>query len=116
MIKITEITKEIKRIQENEEKLDKLTKIVNNLENSLNEFEEALSLLEELNEYYGSQEWFYDKELYEKGKIERVKAGVLSEDAVWNLITDVKYLEEKMKEIKTLKPREEGENKVYTHK
>ena len=30
---------------------------------------------------------YIDKELYEKGKIGRVKAGVLSEDAVWNLLT-----------------------------
>ena len=116
MIKITETTKIIKRIQENEEKLDKLIMIVSELEIALNKFEEAQMMFKELSEYYGSKEWFEDIETYEVGKIERMKAGVLSEDAVWNLITDVKYLKEKMKEINTLKPREEGENKVCTHK
>lgn len=99
MIKITETTKIIKRIQENEEKLDKLSEIINNLEISLNEFEQSQSLFKELNEYYGSKEWFEDKETHEIGKIEIVKAGVLSEDAVWNLLMDVKYLMEKIKEI-----------------
>lgn len=100
---MNETTKIIKRIEENEEKLDKLSAIVSDLENALNEFEEAQKMLEELNNYYGSKDWFEDKETYEEGKIEKVKAGVLSEDAVWNLITDVKYLKEKMQEISNQK-------------
>lgn len=99
MFKIIEPTKIIKRIEENEEKLDKLREIVNTLENSLIEFEEAQSSFKELNEYYGSEEWFSDKEAFEKDKIEKIKAGVLSEDAVWNLITDVRDLVEKMQDI-----------------
>ena len=69
------------------------------LENALDNFEESQALLKDLNEYYGSKEWFKDKDAYETGKIERIKAGVLSEDAVWNLITDVIRIKEKMQEI-----------------
>ena len=69
------------------------------LENALDNFEESQTLLKGLNEYYGSKEWFKDKEAYETGKIEKIKAGVLSEDAVWNLIEDVRALTERMNEI-----------------
>ena len=100
---MNETTKIIKRIEENEEKLDKLSAIVRELERTLNNFDESQKMLEELNNYYGSKEWFDDKEAHEAGKIEKVKAGVLSEDAVWNLITDVKYLKEKMQEISNQK-------------
>lgn len=93
------MSKIIKRIQENEEKLDKLTEVVSELESALNNFEESQISLKELNKYYGSKEWFADKESYETGKIERIKAGVLSEDAVWNLIEDVRALAERMYEI-----------------
>lgn len=89
----------IKRIQENEERLDRLTVIMRDLENALDNFEESQALLKDLNEYYGSKEWFKDKDAYETGKIERIKAGVLSEDAVWNLITDVIRIKEKIQEI-----------------
>ena len=99
MVKIVEKAKIIKRIQENEEKLDKLCVIVNELDVALNKFEEAQTILKELNEYYGSKEWFEDKEAFDGGNIKNVKAGVLSEDAVWDLITDINYLKDKMKKI-----------------
>ena len=85
----------IERIKCNEEKLDKIVSAVRELEMALNNFEEVSEDIKELNEYYGSKEWFEDKEAYECNKIEKIKAGVLSEDAVWNLneeIRELKYL------------------------
>jgi len=80
------------RIEENEKRLDNLNKVVLSLDKHLDDFEDVIHEYYELNEYYGSKEWLQDKEDFENGKIKDVKAGVLSEDAVWNLderITDL---------------------------
>ena len=89
----------MKRIEEAENRLDKLNETVLNLNNCLDEFHNLLDDYKELNEYYGSKEWFKDKENYEKGKIKDIKAGVLSEDAVWNLDEDIRDTVDKMKDI-----------------
>ena len=75
----------INRITKNEERLDTINDILKRLEKDLTEFEENQKELCLLNEYYGSKNWFQDKEDYENGRISKIKAGVLSEDAVWNL-------------------------------
>ena len=77
------------RITKNEERLDKLLESVKKLEEALVFFEGNKKDFELLNKYYGSKSWFKDKEDYENGRIPKIKAGVLSEDAVWNLDDDV---------------------------
>ena len=89
----------MKRIEDNEKRLDKLSKIVSKLNNNLVNFEELIQDYYSLNEYYGSKEWFQDKDAFESGKIKNIKAGVLSEDAVWNLDENIKDLIIKMEEI-----------------
>ena len=93
----------IERITKNEEKLDKILLNVKKLEDALEEFKNNQKILEELNEYYGSEEWFKDKEAYEKGEISDIKAGVLSEDAIWNLNEDIKDLQIEMNKLKQQK-------------
>ncbi len=75
----------INRIKENEERLDKISFSISNLEKALDDFTKNINELALLNKYYGSKEWFKDKDDYEKGKIKNIKAGVLSEDAIWDL-------------------------------
>ena len=82
----------IERIKINEEKFAKILKVSKKLEKSLEEFKMIENILKELNNYYGSPEWFLDKEKYERFEIEQIKAGVLAEDGVWNLICDIKEL------------------------
>ena len=82
----------IKRIKINEEKLDNIKLVVNDLETSINEFENIQETIKEINKYYGSKDWFNDKENFEKGLIKDIKAGILSEDEVWNLLEKVKEL------------------------
>ena len=82
----------IKRIKINEEKLDNIKLVVNHLEISINEFENIQETIKEINKYYGSKDWFNDKENFEKGLIKDIKAGILSEDDVWNLLEKVKEL------------------------
>ena len=87
------------RITKNEEKLDEVIKTLNQLEEALNNLEAVIPKLKEVNKYYGSKNWFKDKDDYEKGKIKNIKAGVLSEDAIWNTNEKIKDLYDQMKEI-----------------
>ena len=89
----------LERIETNEQKLDKIILAIKELENALNTFENVKEDIIDVNMYYGSKEWFEDKEKFEKGKIERVKAGVLSEDAVWNTNEEIAELIGRMKNI-----------------
>ena len=95
----------LKRIKSNETKLNKITKVVDKLEQALDSFETVQQDLIDLNEYYGSDLWFADKEAFEQGKINgnneitNIKAGVLSEDAVWNLDERISELKARMKEM-----------------
>ena len=87
------------RIEENEKRLDKLNESVLVLDKDLDSFEDLIHEYYSLNEYYGSKEWHKDKDDFEKGKIKNVKAGVLSEDAVWNLDENIKDLLTRMEGI-----------------
>ena len=78
------------RISKNEERLDNAIISIKKLSGALENFREQRKNIDLLNKYYGSNSWFKDKEAYEKRKIPRIKAGVLSEDAVWNMLNDIK--------------------------
>ena len=52
-----------------------------------------------VSKYYGSNNWYKDKDSYEKGSVPKIKAGVLSEDAVWNMLEDINDLLNEMKII-----------------
>ena len=89
----------IERITKNEERLDNILSSINGLEEALKEFKRNEKNLQLLKKYYGSNNWFKDKESYEKGLISKVKAGVLSEDTVWNMLEDIDNLIEEMRSI-----------------
>lgn len=89
----------IERITKNEERLDNILSSINGLEEALKKFKSNERNLKLLKKYYGSNNWFKDKELYEKGLISKVKAGVLSEDTVWNMLEDIDNLIEEMRSI-----------------
>ena len=76
----------IERINKNEKRLDDIN-------------ESIKKDLYYLKKYYGSKEWFKDKEAYENNTIPKVKAGVLSEDEVWNTLDDIDDLLILMKKI-----------------
>ena len=89
----------IDRITKNEDRLDKITKSIHELENALNNFENIKKDLVLLNKYYGSKNWFKDKDAYENNLIPKIKAGVLSEDAVWNTFSSIDEIIIDMKRI-----------------
>lgn len=82
----------IERINKNEERFDRILKSVKELEEALNNFGKIGKDLSLLKKYYGSKNWFKDKEAYESNKIPKVKAGVLSEDGIWNMLSDIDEL------------------------
>ena len=89
----------IDRITINEERLDNILVSVKNLENALDNFKKNLNDFEKINKYYGSKTWFKDKESYEKEEIPHIKAGVLSEDAIWNMDEEVAELIVEMEKV-----------------
>lgn len=92
----------IDRISKNEKRLDSINNSIRNLDEALTEFKSNINSIKSLNNYYGSKAWFKDKEDHESYKIMNVKAGVLSEDAVWNMNED---LNELFKEVDSIKER-----------
>ena len=91
------------RIKRNEQKLDNIIKVLDELELSINKLSSIKKDIKDINKYYGSKSWFKDKEALEKGKISNVKAGVLSEDGVWNTLDRINEYIEILDEIKTSK-------------
>ncbi len=91
--------KKIERIKINEERLDNILKSVKELELSLNKFKNQIKDINKLNKYYGSKIWFKDYDDYNNGRLSKIKAGVLSEDSIWNMNENVKELMIEMKNI-----------------
>lgn len=89
----------IERIKTNENRLKKCTKALNELEGIVVTLKDTKKDYKALSRYYGSKSWFHDKASYEEGKIPKIKAGVLSEDAVWDMITDFEYHLKELKRI-----------------
>ena len=89
----------IDRITKNEERLDSILLSIKELGESLDNFNNNRKKLKLLNKYYGSNDWFSDREDYDNNKIPKVKAGVLSEDAIWNMNEEINYLIDEMKSI-----------------
>ena len=61
-------------------------------------FKSNINNIDYVNKYYGSKDWFKDKEKHDNGSIV-IKAGVLSEDAVWNMNEDINDLISEMRYI-----------------
>ena len=89
----------IDRISKNEERLDKLLLNIKELEVALENFKTSKKDLDLLNKYYDSKNWLKDKDAYENGSIPKIKAGVLSEDAIWNMNEELKDLIKDMENI-----------------
>ena len=89
----------IERITKNEEKLDRVLSSIKNLERALEDFKNNKKDIQDLNKYYGSKTWFKDKAKYEKKEMPQIKAGILSEDAAWNMFEDIEDLFREMQSI-----------------
>lgn len=98
-LEITEKAR-IQRITEMESRLDLAAAAISKLSDALAVYEDIQDSYFALENYYGSTEWREDFEADEAGKLpEDLKRGVLSEDAVYNLIQDHHELMEHMQNI-----------------
>ena len=88
---------QIERITYMEQILDEATEALYSLSEALEKYSAVQDKLQELISYYSSEQWRQDFDDDSAGKIPcDLKRGVLSEDAVYNLLTDVTRLEDQM--------------------
>ena len=81
------------RIEKMEQCLDDSVKAIHELSEALSAYETVQLQYRTLSDYYGSDQWMRDFEDDEAGKLPRdLKRGVLSEDAVYDLITENREL------------------------
>ena len=91
----------IERITKMEALFDKSEEVVKRLEAALEDFAELEGDITELEAYY-DKDWRKDFEADEAGKLPKdLKRGVLSEDGLWNLLEDYRWLKETIKEPDT---------------
>ena len=89
---------QIARIRKMERRLNRALAAVKRLTGALDKWEAVQDDIAALDEYYGSEEWRKDFEDDEAGRLpEDLKRGVLSEDGIWNLLTDCKELKERVR-------------------
>ena len=94
---MSENKEQIARIRKMERRLDRAQAAVKRLSAALDKWEAVQDDIDALDKYYSSNEWRQDFEDDEAGKLPtELKRGVLSEDGIWNLLTDVKELKEKL--------------------
>ncbi len=93
---------QIERIREMENCLDASEKAIRELSEALSVFEEVQPQYRKLSDYYGSDQWMQDFEDDGAGNLPRdLKRGVLSEDAVYDLLTKNRELLARMQRLAT---------------
>lgn len=84
---------QIERIKEMELRLERAAAAVMELSAALDKYEAVQEDIKVLDEYYGSNEWKQDFADDEAGLLPAdLKRGVLSEDGIWNLLSDAREL------------------------
>ena len=79
--------------------MDNSIKAIRNFENALEVFTKAQVEMNKVSEYYGSKDWFSDIEA--RKILKDIKAGILSEDLVYNTLIDNRNLAIRMLEVGT---------------
>lgn len=100
---------QIERIKKMESYLDEAGTAVAELAEAMDRYEKIQSKYYKLENYYGSSKWIDDFEADEAGKLPAdLKKGVLSEDAVYDLITDHSELMARMQRavLKSIEKKE----------
>lgn len=90
----------IERITHMEGLLDKSTEIIARLDQALKDFAALQPDIAELEAYYTSPQWRKDFEADEAGKLPKdLKRGVLSEDGIYDLLTDYQCLLDQIRTV-----------------
>ena len=84
---------QIERISHYEDELNRLSAAVRSLDAALDTFSETAELASDLDAYMGSEEWWQDFEDDEAGRLPSdLRRGVLSEDALYDALSDYRSL------------------------
>ena len=90
----------IERITNMESLFDKSEEVVKRLEAALKDFAELEHDIAKLENYYTSPQWRKDFEADEAGKLPKdLKRGVLSEDGIYDLLSDYQCLKDQIRTI-----------------
>ena len=90
----------IDRIKSMEERLDASKEAMEALAAALEKYEAVQPEWNKLSDYYGSAQWMRDFEADEAGRLPKdLKRGVLSEDAVYDLLTENRELVSRMAKL-----------------
>jgi hypothetical protein len=88
------------RITQMEHRLDRPTAAVEALAAAMEQYQAAQDDLAALDAYLGSPEWLADRDDDEAGRLPQdLKRGVLSEDAIWNLLERNRELHKQIQEL-----------------
>ena len=91
---------DIERIKLMEERFDRASDAVKRMSEALEVYESVKDDINTLNEYYGSEEWKQDLADDEAGLLPKdLKRGVLSEDGIWDLLSEHTDMLEQMKQM-----------------
>lgn len=92
----------ISEIRRMEDHLNAAAPAVADFSDALEKFAAAQLWIRELNRYYGSEEWFAHLAADDAGELpQNLRRGVLSEDALYDLIADNRAAAIRMLEIAT---------------
>jgi hypothetical protein len=82
---------QIERIEQMEKILDSLKEAIAQVNTAISRLRELGPQAMELDEYYGSPEWFDDLKADENGLLPKgLKRGVLSEDGIYDVLNEYK--------------------------
>jgi hypothetical protein len=85
------------RIRQMEQRLEKSAAAVMELSAALDKYESVQEDIKALDAYYGSEDWKQDFADDEAGLLPAdLKRGVLSEDGIWNLLSDARELVDRL--------------------
>lgn len=91
---------QIERINQMEQRMERAAAAVMSLSAALDCYEEVQEDISALETYYESDTWKQDFADDEAGRFPAdLKRGVLSEDGIWNLLTDARELVERLHSI-----------------
>ena len=93
---------QVERIRQMEQQFEKALAATNELSAALDKYLKAQEAIQILSDYYGSDVWKQDFVDDESKRLSKdLKRGVLSEDAIWNLLADSHELNLCLQEVAT---------------
>lgn len=90
----------VERIREMEQILQGAKPVLQRLDEALDDYAALRENLRRLDRYYGGSDWQADLALDEAGRLPlSLRRGVLSEDEVYDLLTDERKIRERMRRL-----------------